>query len=47
MSLCPQDLPPSVGPEGERLDLDLDEDPEDGDSFFDDLLPKPQKTYGW
>ncbi|XP_056284846.1 FGFR1 oncogene partner [Pseudoliparis swirei] len=43
----PPDLPPSVGPEGERLDLDLDEDPEDGDSFFDDLLPKPQKTYGW
>ncbi|XP_059212082.1 FGFR1 oncogene partner isoform X2 [Centropristis striata] len=32
----------------ERLDLDLevDDDPDDGDSFFDDPLPKPQKTYG-
>ncbi|TNN37939.1 FGFR1 oncogene partner [Liparis tanakae] len=39
-----KDPPPS---EGGRLDLDLDEDPEDGDSFFDDPLPKPQKTYGW
>ncbi|XP_068565266.1 centrosomal protein 43 isoform X3 [Cebidichthys violaceus] len=40
---------PSVGPERERLDLDLEveEDPEDGDSFFDDPLPKPQRTYGW
>ncbi|XP_054474256.1 FGFR1 oncogene partner isoform X2 [Anoplopoma fimbria] len=40
---------PSVGSERERLDLDLDlevEDHEDGDSFFDDPLPKPQKTYG-
>ncbi|XP_068565264.1 centrosomal protein 43 isoform X1 [Cebidichthys violaceus] len=39
---------PSVGPERERLDLDLEveEDPEDGDSFFDDPLPKPQRTYG-
>lgn len=27
--------------------LDLEEDPEDGDSFFDDPLPEPQKTYGW
>ncbi|XP_073348690.1 centrosomal protein 43 isoform X2 [Pagrus major] len=32
----------------ERLDLDLDleDDPDEGDSFFDDPLPKPQKTYG-
>ncbi|CAK6978367.1 FGFR1 oncogene partner [Scomber scombrus] len=33
----------------ERLDLDLEagDEPEEGDSFFDDPLPKPQKTYGW
>lgn len=33
----------------ERLDLDLEEeeDFDEGDSFFDDPLPKPQKTYGW
>ncbi|CAK6978366.1 FGFR1 oncogene partner [Scomber scombrus] len=32
----------------ERLDLDLEagDEPEEGDSFFDDPLPKPQKTYG-
>uniref|UniRef100_H2SK46 FGFR1 oncogene partner (FOP) N-terminal dimerisation domain-containing protein n=1 Tax=Takifugu rubripes TaxID=31033 RepID=H2SK46_TAKRU len=31
-----------------HLDLDLEEeDHHDGDSFFDDPLPKPQKTYGW
>uniref|UniRef100_A0A3Q4BRN7 Centrosomal protein 43 n=1 Tax=Mola mola TaxID=94237 RepID=A0A3Q4BRN7_MOLML len=29
------------------LDLDLEGVPDDGDSFFDDPLPKPQKTYGW
>ncbi len=29
------------------LDLQVDQDPDDGDSFFDDPLPKPQKTYGW
>ncbi len=23
------------------------EDEDEGDSFFDDPLPKPQKTYGW
>ncbi|XP_062858377.1 FGFR1 oncogene partner isoform X6 [Trichomycterus rosablanca] len=28
------------------LDLDDDDDDEEGDSFFDDPLPKPQKTYG-
>ncbi|KAM7368430.1 hypothetical protein PAMP_014651 [Pampus punctatissimus] len=26
---------------------EVDDDPEDRDSFFDDPLPKPQKTYGW
>ncbi|KAM7396032.1 hypothetical protein PAMA_007352 [Pampus argenteus] len=29
------------------LDLEVEDDHEDGDSFFDDPLPKPQKTYGW
>ncbi|XP_078029712.1 centrosomal protein 43 isoform X10 [Epinephelus lanceolatus] len=29
------------------LNLEVEDDPEDGDSFFDDPLPKPQKTYGW
>ena len=29
------------------LDLGLEDDDEEGDSFFDDPLPKPQKTYGW
>ncbi|XP_037605852.1 FGFR1 oncogene partner isoform X6 [Sebastes umbrosus] len=39
----------SAGLQRERLDLDLEveDDPDDGDSFFDDPLPKPQKTYGW
>ncbi|XP_067428096.1 FGFR1 oncogene partner isoform X4 [Thunnus thynnus] len=39
----------SAGLRRDRLDLDLEveDDPEDGDSFFDDPLPKPQKTYGW
>ncbi|XP_072218182.1 centrosomal protein 43 isoform X4 [Leuresthes tenuis] len=27
--------------------LDLEGDPDEGDSFFDDPLPKPEKTYGW
>lgn len=31
----------------EHLNLDLEDEPDDGDSFFDDPLPKPQKTYGW
>uniref|UniRef100_A0A3Q3NKW5 Centrosomal protein 43 n=1 Tax=Labrus bergylta TaxID=56723 RepID=A0A3Q3NKW5_9LABR len=33
----------------DREDLDredLEDDPDEGDSFFDDPLPKPQKTYG-
>lgn len=38
----------TLGLKGDRLDLDLEveDDPDDGDSFFDDPLPKPQKTYG-
>ncbi|XP_038583546.1 FGFR1 oncogene partner isoform X7 [Micropterus salmoides] len=42
----------SSGPNRERLDrdqdldLEVEDDPDDGDSFFDDPLPKPQKTYG-
>lgn len=31
----------------QHLNLDLEDEPDDGDSFFDDPLPKPQKTYGW
>uniref|UniRef100_UPI0037E856C4 centrosomal protein 43 isoform X3 n=1 Tax=Semicossyphus pulcher TaxID=241346 RepID=UPI0037E856C4 len=33
--------------DGLDLDLEVEEDPDEGDSFFDDPLPKPQKTYGW
>lgn len=29
------------------LELGLEDEDEEGDSFFDDPLPKPQKTYGW
>ncbi|XP_035851538.1 FGFR1 oncogene partner isoform X14 [Sander lucioperca] len=29
------------------LEVEVEDDPEEGDSFFDDPLPKPQKTYGW
>ncbi|XP_040920294.1 uncharacterized protein LOC121199555 isoform X3 [Toxotes jaculatrix] len=38
----------SFGLKRDRLDLDLEveDDLDDGDSFFDDPLPKPQKTYG-
>lgn len=37
------------GPKGDSIlkrEMDLDE-VDDGDSFFDDPLPQPQKTYGW
>ncbi|KAK7906705.1 hypothetical protein WMY93_015317 [Mugilogobius chulae] len=37
---------PAAGPEGPSPGPDLD-DVDDGDSFFDDPLPAPQKTYGW
>ncbi|XP_043963066.1 FGFR1 oncogene partner isoform X15 [Gambusia affinis] len=39
---------PSAGG-AEHLDLELDGevDHDEGDSFFDDPLPKPLKTYGW
>ncbi|XP_041661763.1 FGFR1 oncogene partner isoform X4 [Cheilinus undulatus] len=38
----------STGQQRERVDLDLEveDDADEGDSFFDDPLPKPQKTYG-
>ncbi|XP_073788460.1 centrosomal protein 43 isoform X19 [Danio rerio] len=29
------------------LEFGLEDEEEEGDSFFDDPLPKPQKTYGW
>ncbi|XP_018599439.1 centrosomal protein 43 isoform X7 [Scleropages formosus] len=29
------------------LGLGVEEDNDEGDSFFDDPLPQPQKTYGW
>jgi len=28
------------------LEFGLEDEDEEGDSFFDDPLPKPQKTYG-
>ncbi|NXU51556.1 FR1OP protein, partial [Turnix velox] len=31
----------------EKCDPGVDEDDADGDSFFDDPIPKPEKTYGW
>ncbi|XP_028997739.1 FGFR1 oncogene partner isoform X7 [Betta splendens] len=37
----------SSGVQRERLDLEVEDDLDDGDSFFDDPLPKPQKMYGW
>ncbi|KAM6991756.1 centrosomal protein 43 [Tautogolabrus adspersus] len=36
----------SSGLQRDREDLDLEDEPDEGDSFFDDPLPKPQKTYG-
>lgn len=30
-----------------RRVLQFGDEDEEGDSFFDDPLPKPQKTYGW
>uniref|UniRef100_A0A3B3ZDM6 EF-hand domain-containing protein n=1 Tax=Periophthalmus magnuspinnatus TaxID=409849 RepID=A0A3B3ZDM6_9GOBI len=38
-------LDSGLNPDPQR-DLDLDH-VDDGDSFFDDPLPAPQKTYGW
>ncbi|KAM9704420.1 centrosomal protein 43 isoform 7-T7 [Menidia menidia] len=40
-----EQAPPRAGG-GLDLDLEGDQDPDEGDSFFDDPLPKPQKTYG-
>lgn len=31
----------------QREQLDVVDDPDNEDSFFDDPLPKPDKTYGW
>lgn len=45
-----QQLTTSSAPRQEHLDLDLNAvvNLEEGDSFFDDPLPKPHnKTYGW
>uniref|UniRef100_A0A3Q2NY39 Centrosomal protein 43 n=1 Tax=Fundulus heteroclitus TaxID=8078 RepID=A0A3Q2NY39_FUNHE len=39
-------MSPAVSMEHLDLDLDEGEDHDEGDSFFDDPLPKPQKTYG-
>ncbi|XP_035534507.1 FGFR1 oncogene partner isoform X2 [Morone saxatilis] len=36
----------SSGLKKDGVDLDLEDEPDEGDSFFDDPLPKPQKTYG-
>ncbi|CAB1452238.1 unnamed protein product [Pleuronectes platessa] len=36
----------SLGFQSERVDLEVEDDLDEGDSFFDDPLPKPQKTYG-
>lgn len=33
--------------DGRRERLEQEDDLDEGDSFFDDPLPKPQKTYGW
>ncbi|XP_077949964.1 centrosomal protein 43 isoform X4 [Gasterosteus aculeatus] len=38
----------SLGPERRHVDQEEEEEEEEGgDSFFDDPMPKPQKTYGW
>lgn len=31
----------------EKSDPGVDEDDVEGDSFFDDPIPKPERTYGW
>jgi FGFR1 oncogene partner len=31
----------------DKAGLCPDEDDMEGDSFFDDPIPKPEKTYGW
>lgn len=37
---------PSSSPSSPGLQKEPEGDPDDGDSFFDDPLPEPQKTYG-
>ncbi|XP_047195181.1 centrosomal protein 43 [Hippoglossus stenolepis] len=49
MSLGKGDIQQEVsflGFQSERVDLEVEDDLDEGDSFFDDPLPKPQKTYG-
>ncbi|KAM3929860.1 centrosomal protein 43 [Leptodactylus fuscus] len=43
----PADSAPTHGPQLDHQDSKLDEDDLEGDSFFDDPIPKPEKTYGW
>lgn len=38
---------PGEAPQLDHEDSRLDEDDLEGDSFFDDPMPKPEKTYGW
>ncbi|XP_044146611.1 centrosomal protein 43 [Bufo gargarizans] len=48
-SVVTRDLPPGAQPHGDpsKTDLRQEEDDLEGDSFFDDPIPKPEKTYGW
>ncbi|XP_060947773.1 FGFR1 oncogene partner isoform X2 [Limanda limanda] len=49
MSLGKGDMQQEVsflGFKSQRVDLEVEDDLDEGDSFFDDPLPKPQKTYG-
>ncbi|XP_056421763.1 centrosomal protein 43 [Hyla sarda] len=41
----PEDSTPREAPQPDESKLD--EDDLEGDSFFDDPIPKPEKTYGW
>ncbi|XP_040284533.1 centrosomal protein 43 [Bufo bufo] len=43
-SVVTRDLPPG---DPSKTDPRQDEDDLEGDSFFDDPIPKPEKTYGW
>ncbi|XP_062043013.1 centrosomal protein 43 isoform X1 [Lepus europaeus] len=38
---------PGTSDGADRAGLCADEDDPEGDSFFDDPIPKPEKTYGW
>ncbi|XP_069830572.1 centrosomal protein 43 [Dendropsophus ebraccatus] len=41
------DVTPREAPQPDPDNNKLDEDDLDADSFFDDPIPKPEKTYGW